>query len=457
MKKRSPLVVAAVVAATLALVVLVAGFTLRFLGAKQRVDGFAALSAAKLPVLPEDLAPPADTRPEPTPWLAELVAARARWRPDELATKASFDAWRARARAGDLGAAAEEAFARLEACAGADASVAIQRAIDVIAAHDGVVAPPPCGAEAARLLAIGVAPLVEVARRAAAFGPVDPRVVLAHLDSGGGAFATLPVPQSVDAGAALEVELLARLWSERPEGAVEILHAQRDVVRVFAGAPLLVGFVAAAAGEQRFLGMLELALSRQPRDTDLRAIEDEIAKLQPRARLAVAAAGECAFGNRAFERMRRGTPVTGLGESALPTSLTASFDQAAHMRAWRERIDRLGAPAHRRAPPTRITWIDRQLAPVTSSLAAAPESAIAMADLLEARLGLAALALAAFRSGAQELLQLAAATTDPFDGRPLRVGFGDGGLVLLWSVGPDGADDGGIDDERDVVWRFKPR
>lgn len=155
---------------------------------------------------------------------------------------------------------------------------------------------------------------------------------------------------------------------------------------------------------------------------------------------------------------RKGASWSDFGSgSVLPASLTLSYDQARNIRAWRERIDRIALPAFRRPKAAAPGWSEKHLAPMTTWMSRAPETAMATADDLEARLVLARAALIAFHSDAKALLEFVAQTTDPFDGKPIRAGFGEGGLVLLWSVGPDGVDDGGLDDERDLVWRFRPR
>lgn len=458
MKGHSRLATGGIALAALLLLLLASAFALRFTGARQRADELLGLAAAGRPVLPEDLGRIEDPRPEPTPWFAQLIATQARWEPARISEQASFDAFREWARKGEFGLDAQAACAQLEACAGANSAEAVQRVLDVLAAHDGIVEVPPCGLEAVRLLALGTAPHAEVARLAARYAPVDTAKVVESLESTGAAFPTLPVEQSIAASDALEIELLRALWSERPELAPDLLRAQRDVARVFEGAQLLVGGIATIFADQRLLGMLELALPRLARDTDLAWLEEELANLRPRARLAIAAAGECAFGNRAFERLRAGADLSLPGvRSLLPQSLTLSYDQAHHIRAWRERIERLGEAPFRRARSAEPGWFAERLAPVSHSLSAAPGMAVASADVLEARLVLARAALVAFRSDAKELLDFVAQTTDPFDGKSIRAGFGEGGLVLLWSVGPDGVDDGGLDDERDLVWRFRPR
>ncbi|MCY2961926.1 MAG: hypothetical protein NTY35_17350 [Planctomycetota bacterium] len=456
MKKHARLAIVGIVVVAFLLFLLVGAFALRWIGAKQRADELLTLSAAAQPVLPSDLGRIEDPRPEPTPWFAQLVAARTRWEPSALADPSAFDALRAQSKRGQLGAETEEAFAKLEACARADCAPAVQRVLDVLAARDGIVEAPPCGLEAVRLLALGTAPQVEVARLAGQYGPVDTRVVVASLERSGAAFPTLPVAQSLALSDALQIELLRALWSERPEIVPDLLRAQRDVARIFQGAQLLVGGLATILADQRLLGMLEMSLSRLPRDTDLGWLEKDLETLRPRARLAIAAAGECAFGNRAYERLRAGAERFG-PPAVLPTSLTVSYDQAHHIRAWRERIERMNQPAYRRPKSEPRGWLDEHLAPISTGLSSAPDSAVAAADQLEARLVLARAALVAFRSDAKELLEFLAKTSDPFDGKPIRAGFGEGGLVLLWSVGPDGIDDGGLDDQRDLVWRFRPR
>jgi hypothetical protein len=74
--------------------------------------------------------------------------------------------------------------------------------------------------------------------------------------------------------------------------------------------------------------------------------------------------------------------------------------------------------------------------PMSSALAPELEPTLLTTDRLEARLILARAAIVAYRAGAKDTLEFVSKTTDPFDGRPIRCGFGDNGLVVFWSVGP---------------------
>jgi len=446
-----------IVIASFLLAILLAVLALRWMGAQVRVDELSRLAAESQPIVPSDLAESTDPRPEPTAWFGELVAARVRFEPSDIAHAERFAEFQAQAAAGDLGSDARDAFARLEACASADAAAAIQRVLDVVAARDGIVDVPPCGAEAAHLLGLGVAKQVEIARRAQQFGPVSPRVVAETLDRTGALFPTLPVPQGLALGEALSIEVVRALWNDRPELVPDLLRAQRDFTRIFDSMPLLVSAYVAIDSDLRVLRSLEFALSRLPRDTDLRWLEAELDSIRPRARLAVACVGERAFGNSAYEKMRGGAAPSGVRGIVLPTTLTISYDQAAFLRSWRERIARLGDVAHERGPEPRFGAIEAKLAPVARAITGSSENILALADELEARLLLARAALLAFRTDAQKLLDFVAKTSDPYDGRPIRVGFSENGITTLWSVGRDGSDDGGLDETRDIVWRFRPR
>ncbi len=446
-----------IVVASFLLAILLGALALRWMGAQMRADELSRLAAESQPIVPSDFAESKDPQPEPTPWFVELASSSARFELADLANPTTFESWRKRAESGDLGAEVRDAFARLETCAGSGAAAAVQRVIDVVAARDGIVEIPECGREAAALLALGVAPRVDVARRAKLYGPVSPRVVNEILDRTGAVFPNLPVPQAVELGQALAIEVVRASWNDHPELVPDLLRAQRDIARIFESVPLLVASFATIKSDTRLLEMLEFALSRLPRDTDLGWLEAELESIRPRARLAAACVGERAFGNRAYETMRTGAKPSGLAKGGLPTALTLSFDQATFLRSWRERIARMGDAAHRRGPEPSFGAIEKKLAPIATTIVRFSEGMLLAADDLEARVLLARAALLAFRTDAKSLLEFLAKTSDPYDGRPIRVGFTESGITTLWSVGPDGSDDGGLDDTRDIVWRFRPR
>jgi hypothetical protein len=445
--------------ALLLVLLLAAGFALRFHGAQARSDEFARLAGTSAPALPEDVATPADPRPDGTGWFAELASARIRWTPEELADRGRHDALRARAADGDLGADARDAFAALSACAATESPAAVSRVVDVIAARDGIVDAPPCAGEAAHLLAVGLSARTEVARRAREYGPVPARSVAEALDRAGAAFPQLPVVQTVELADALLVEIARDAWNERPDRALERVRTLSEVTRLLDGVPLLTAGFAATEVELRRLAAVEFLLPRLAPDSDLAWLEADLAAAAPRARLVRAAEGERAFGNRAFELARRGgVQLTGLaGTTWLPASLTISLEQAALLSSWRERIARMHAPAASRAPEPAPGPIVGTFASEAWSLPSTADAILARADVLEARIALARAALAARRGGALALLEHVRGSSDTFDARPLRTATSDGGLLVLWSVGADRVDDGGRDEARDVVWRFRQR
>ncbi len=460
MKRSAPFAKLGLAFLGLMLLLALIGFAVRFAGASWRKDELMLLTATNVPALPEDLRRPDDPRPEPTEWFGRLVSTPTRWEPTALARADEFARLAQEAEKNQHGGDALDAFAALEACAGtsANSAAAVQRVLDVLATHDGIVDVPPCGMEAVRVAALGTAAHVEIALLAHEYGPIDPAVIVASLTTTSATFPSLPIEQVMTLGAALQIELLKSLWSDRPERVPEFLRAQRDIARIFEGAPFLVGAFGVLDAERNLLGMLELALPRLEAGTDLAWLETELTALRPRARLAFAAAGERAFGNRAFELARStGGSLGFTADSIVPASIRMSYDQGYFNRAWRQRIESLSVPAFQRAPIERPSWIDRRMAPISSALWSAPDAIIALADELEARLVLARAALVAFRTDAKGLLEFVQETSDPYDGRPIRVGFNADGLVLLWSVGPDGVDDGGVDDQKDIVWRYKAR
>jgi len=457
LKRSQASVVLALVVGLLVLIV-VATLVLRWAGAKARADELAALRASSQASLPEDLAPVDSVRPEPAPWLARVAGAVQLWEPGALGTPESFAALRERSQKGEFGPRVEAAFAALEACAGANAADAVLRVAAILEARDGIVDPPPCGRAAIDLMVLGHADQLAIAREASGFGPIDPRAILAQLEASGAAIPGLPAIEVVALRSALKVAVLQAAWNERPDEVVALLRAQRDVARIFEKTPLAIAGMIAASADLGLLESLELALPQLSREVDLAWLEAELGAIRPRDRLARAAEGERAFGNRTYEELRRGQTLSGVpGRNEFLSGLTQSFDQATFLRRTRAAIESMGSPAFRRAPLEEPGWVGRTLAPLATYLTPYSRRLLGVADLLEARIALARVALVAFRGNAQEALTTLPNTVDPYDGRPVRMALGPDGIVVLWSVGQDGVDDGGLDDQRDVVWRFKLR
>ncbi len=457
MKRTTTSIVLALVIGLLVLLVLGA-LALRWAGAKARADELLALRAASKAALPEDLARVDAVRPEPAPWLARIASVARPWEPGALGDIREFAALRERARKGELGPQAEAAFAALEACAGAQSADAVLRVAAIQETHDGVVEPPPCGHEAVRLMALGHADEVAVAHEAARFGPIDPREVVAQLEASGAAMPKLPAIEVIALRNALQIEVLRAAWNERPDEVVALLRAHRNVALVFERTPLAIAAMITTSLDLGLLESLELALPHLPRETDLAWLEAELEAIRPRARMALAAEGERAFANRLYEVVRRGGKLSGVpDQGGFLSGLTESYDQGTFLRRTRAAIERMGEPAFRRPPPDELGWIGRRLAPRASTIVPGFDRMVGVADTLEARLVLARVALVAFRAGAQEALTLLPKTSDPFDGKPVRLALGPDGIIVLWSVGMDGVDDGGLDDQRDVVWRLKLR
>src|SRR5262249_41084347 len=84
---------------------------------------------------------------------------------------------------------------------------------------------------------------------------------------------------------------------------------------------------------------------------------------------------------------------------------------------------------------------------------------ISQATELEAQILLARAALAGRRTGAEAGARIATDSIDPFSGQPLRSRVEPDGTLVLWSVGGDRVDDGGVsgDPPKDLVWRIPKR
>ncbi len=131
--------------------------------------------------------------------------------------------------------------------------------------------------------------------------------------------------------------------------------------------------------------------------------------------------------------------------------------------AMLETAGRPYAEAHRALTELADTFEEGGFRLFVWSSEASPADLLRDAVRADARVACARVALEALRSGAEAATALAAVTTDPFDGAPLRTRARDDGVFEVWSVGADVIDDGGHTaaqrnaEDLDVVFRVPLR
>jgi hypothetical protein len=451
-------------------------------GAAMREAAIDRIKMANQPLLPIDLKPAHDRKgKDPAEWLARVNDVRNTWEMHDLTDATSYHKLLERSARRDFGdderalfgEDARVAFAELEICIeklieGEKDSAAVWNsfwgALDgLLRQSNGSSDWGACPEKALRVLALGLEKSMKLAREGREYGPVDPQVVARLLDKENESFPSLPVVQEARIADAVQVWALHDAQSKRFATALDDVRAGLDVARIHQPSYWLVSHVLWVLHMGRTLDALEAVLPLLPRGLDVSDIEATLSAARPRDELAFALVSERAFTNRVFEHMREGwSPPEG-------TALHASFverwrwrlvgdrDQAAYLDAMTHAIERAAKPRVLRAPedePSRSAWWH----PIATMITPTLEAHLTAADALEARLALARAALTAYRAGAADTFKFLKDSHDPFDGRPLRCAFGTGaqeGLVVFWSVGPDGNDDGGTDPTKDIVWRLK--
>lgn len=319
----------------------------------------------------------------------------------------------------------------------------------------------PAKNSAVHLIAVGLADCMQVARQAAQYGPIDPVRAAAELENSNASFPTLPFLEEARLGDAVHVTAISKAQSGYAAEALESLRAGLAVAHIHAPSEWLMSEMMWSLQMTRVLDALQTILPMLPRGIDLSWLEQELTAARPRDSMARAIRGERAFGNRVLELIRSGdlprdgvlyAPGTWL--SRLHRALVNDVDQARYLTTMTEAARRAESPAYLRTKA--IDGVpDSFWAPTAAIIAPEFGPSLRTSDLLEARLGLARAALTAYQKGAKDALTFISESFDPFDGRPLRCGFGDDGLVVFWSTGPDGKDDAADVESDDIVWGLK--
>lgn len=404
-------------------------------------------------------------------WLTRAARWKPAWDMSALSDPARYAVLLDEARQELRGDAAREAFAALEAClAGlespADAAAGTRQAAPwaELAVRlrdcDATEAWGPCTEQGLGLLALGLKDGLALAQTAHQYAPIDALAVAARLESEHASMPRLPFLEEARIGDAVHVSAVHAAQIGRAEEALDALRAGLHVARLHSSPRWLLSSMMWSLHVLRVLDGLQTVLPMLPRDLDVADLEKALTDVRPREIMAQAIRGERAFGNRLFEMLREGTAIAGdhkhlfeaLGHGPRRW-LCGDADQARYLDTLTDLARTAEKSRYLREPVENEVAYSSWL-PLSSIVMPALGPSLDTSDRLEARLVLARAALRAYRTGAQETLKLLGESTDPFDGRPIRCALGDRGLIVFWSVGPDGRDDGADPRSDDIAWRL---
>lgn len=424
-----------------------------------------ALTPAYLPI------PKNAGKPDPTEWLTRVARSRPAWTMSDLSDPAKYAFLLDEARANRIGEDARIAFETFDVVlrkfleGAADSSAKWNELWVSLAVRlrkcDGVQPWGELNEAAVRLLAVGLAQQLTLARQAAAYGEIDPVREASSLESANEAFPKLPVLEEAVLADAVHVTAVHKAQAGYALEALDALRAGLAMARIHSSPRWLMSKMVWALQMLRVLDGLQTILPTLPRGLDVADIENELAAARPRAALAQAIRGERAFGYHRLTTLYE-DGVVEAADTLVPISffqrltapLVGDTDRAEYLEALTDGANRAEQVRHLRAPA--FDGVQRSLwTPFAAAFAPSLEPSLHTSDLLETRLLLARVALVAYRAGAKDALQFLSTTADPFDGRPIRCGFGEKGLVVFWSVGPDGKDDGAVPDSDDIAWGLK--
>lgn len=461
-----------IVLALALLLVLGAWFGIRARGSKMRTAALDRIQLAQEPLMPAYLAlDPAAKGKDPTEWLERIARVRVRWDMNELSNPSKYEFLLGEARANRVGEEGRIAFEKFEQCIRplvskeSDPNAVWNQFWVGLAVRlrecDGTSSWGDCTENAVKLLAAGLAPAMDVARQSVNYGAIDPLRATSTLDQQDAGFPALPVAEDARLADAVHMTALSQAQSKRGRDALDSVRVGLAVARVHAPSHWLVEEVLWSTHMTRTLEVLQTILPMLPRGLDVTDIEAALLAARPRDEIGRALRGERTFGNRVFEMMREGwRPKTaepyapGSMLSRIQRWLVGDADQAAYLDAMTIAIAQSAKSPFVRKPVA--NGVESSFwTPSAAIIAPNVDGAIFASDVLEARLALARVALTAYRGGAKDALTFLTTSADPFDGQPIKCGFGEGGLVVFWSVGPNGKDEGAKPGTDDIVWGLR--
>ncbi len=462
------------IAGALFLSCLVAVVAIRLVGAQRlraAVDRIAlegqALTPAYLPI------PKNEGKLDPSEWFARVARSRPQWDMTQVSDPSKYPLLLDEARTNRMGEDARLAFEAFDAALRVHLEGAADQAAQwnefwvALAVRlrecDGVRPWTDRERSAVRLIAVGLGNEMLLARQAAAYGVIDPVRESAALEGPAESFPKLPFVQEARLADAIHVTTLNHVQSGRAGEALDTLRSGFAIARIHSTPRWLMSEMMWTLQMTRVLDGMQTILPMLPRGLDLADFEAAFTEARPRESMAMAIRGERAFGYRVFERLREGAAPHDVASLAprsflsdLRGMLVGDFDRARYLDTLTTAALRAEQSRYLRQPA--IDGVpDSFWTPIASIVAPQLEPSLASSDRLEARLALARVALVAYRQGAKDALEFLSKSTDPFDGRPIRCGLGDTGLVVFWSAGSNGKDDGALPDTDDIVWGLKLR
>ncbi len=277
--------------------------------------------------------------------------------------------------------------------------------------------------------------------------------------------------------ALLNYDALERAQAGDLGRAVAACHAAFHAGCSMGDEPLAISQLIRIACQAVAVSTLERVLAQgEAPEARLAALQARLEAEEPAPLFLIAARGERALGNRFFENIRNGSLPAGnavtIFGGGLPPGLALLFNipgaltsqQTAHIRFLTELVEVARRPPQEweaaglaafRANATKLPVLARLLAPAMDKIAQACQRNHAIL-----RNAIVALAAERYRqkhgrwpATLDELVQaglLKSAPVDPYDGRPLRLRrTGDG--LMVYSVGPDNADNGGVIDRQNPI------
>ncbi len=477
--RRRRITLRTVLIGSLLLVVVMGLLALHVVGRYRVNAALERIRAAGDPVLPEDIVfEPVGPGEDPTAWLAEAGEIELPWDVDCLMDPYMFEELLDLARAGGFTAEHAAGLEELNVCYGSpdDAGNFWDDLWDVLTDPEPDSALSDCQLTALRVAALGGEPIAALGLDACRMARLDCELAVQEYMSSAGCFpdyrslGLIPLLDGLDWATALH-----EIAEGREESGIDRIRASLCLAGLAEGLPSIIDFDFYQFSTSVALGGLRTALSYLSPGRDLGAIEELVRRADARGTLLWALRCDRAIGNHRFARFHR------LGEGELRESLDCAtwldrivfavalpFDHAQTLDDFEKAIFFTRTPYWKVSTPL-AQWREDRDRPysclVNPGMPTPPSPrAIELATELDARLRIAQVALFAYREGIDAAIDLAASTTDPFSGRPLRTRVEPGGVIRIWSIGLDCVDDGGAlhprEDEYsspDVTWKIRLR